>query len=418
MTSVLILLLAVLPFERWPVLQQSGFDLRLSTAVALILVIAAIINAPKQLHWQKLLSSERIAVILVLWALLSVYWAGSAARALHTALALAFTVAVAMAVRIALHDKLVWPKAKLVLGYVALGVALIAFYQFIAGAAGLSNQWTLLSPVYAKSMLGFPRPHALSLEPLYFGNFLCFLLPVPLILVEQQPKRRLLWLTTFGLALVSFFLPISRSANLGLVVGLVIVSTLLWFRQERQLTTRLWLATVAAVLLAAGLYVGLSHLSAKTALNLPRAEEQLLIGDLHDPSSNSTVGRLDNWSEALRLGQTVPLSGVGMGNFGNASTLPQQASQAGQPIVNNLYLELFAELGIVGLVLGLGLFVSLAAGLARSLARPKLDRTALWLLFSLMATIVQYMFFSTLYILPIWVMIGFIWAHIRQSEPA
>jgi O-antigen ligase len=146
----------------------------------------------------------------------------------------------------------------------------------------------------------------------------------------------------------------------------------------------------------------------------------------HVSSVGSGTGRLDLWTVGWRMVEQEPLHGIGAGNFPISSVhyllQPGAIERAdyiiGSPkVAHNSYLELWAELGIVGLVLFLfvaafclvstlkaarsferqgdarmeviarAVFVALAALLAADFFGSRLNNKEIWLLFGLSAAL-------------------------------
>lgn len=176
--------------------------------------------------------------------------------------------------------------------------------------------------------------------------------------------------------LVSLFLLLSRSSRRSrLFAGAVCVIDLaaLLLTQSRGGLVGLGVALVAAVLVAGSLR--------------PRVVAVVLVcgaaavgyfgfsGPSH-VTSGSSSGRADEWRIAARMAENHPLSGVGLGNFSVVE--PSYATQAFdiqhvryivtyQQRVHNTYLEVVAEMGIVGLLLVVGIFAGAVRSAARSL---------------------------------------------------
>jgi O-antigen ligase/tetratricopeptide (TPR) repeat protein len=117
------------------------------------------------------------------------------------------------------------------------------------------------------------------------------------------------------------------------IVGIVAVMHRRWAFQRPKLV----FGGLAALLLAAGLTVGLSS---AVRGKLSAAADKL--------GASSRV-RLDYWSAAIDMWQSRPITGVGPGNFQNhylrhASILAEEVKHA-----HNDYLEILAELGPIGL---------------------------------------------------------------------
>ena len=112
--------------------------------------------------------------------------------------------------------------------------------------------------------------------------------------------------------------------------------------------------------------------------------------------------------------QTSPVIGIGPGNFGPyVEGYPDESPATGWDIVNNQYLELLAEGGLVSLGAFL-LFIIVMFARALRAYRFETDSLRRGLLVGLIAAsaavLVQLNFFSTLYIIHIWVLFGLLGA--------
>jgi O-antigen ligase len=126
----------------------------------------------------------------------------------------------------------------------------------------------------------------------------------------------------------------------------------------------------------------------------------------------SGFGRLQAFGQAIEAWETRPLTGIGLGNFGPyIKYYPVETPPSGWDIVNNEYLETLAETGLLGLA---SLFLVLAVVLLRSYSAYKrsdneyLRAVLVGLTAAFVAIFTQYNFFSTLYIIHIWVLLGLI----------
>src|SRR5690606_17943268 len=131
----------------------------------------------------------------------------------------------------------------------------------------------------------------------------------------------------------------------------------------------------------------------------------------------STYGRLAHYREAWRLFTTSPIIGIGLGNYGVVNSLEHAGSREGFQMVNNQYLETLAETGI----LGLGALLAIVGLLARELwIRSVHDHRSATFLVILGAMLIQWNFFSNIYILQFWVMLaitsGYLQHKIRQIQ--
>lgn len=185
----------------------------------------------------------------------------------------------------------------------------------------------------------------------------------------------------------------SRGALLGLVAALLVAP----FVAGRGRRFGALIAVVAAIL-ATAVYINTV------------APEQVRDRLTHGNSSGS--GRVDLWTVGLRMVNDKPVTGVGAGNFPVSSVhyLLQPGSIArdeyiidNPKVTHNVYLQVLAELGVIGL----GLFLTIIAmclicaiRAARRFARAgerKLDLLARGLVIGLTALVVTDFFSSEVY---------------------
>lgn len=128
-------------------------------------------------------------------------------------------------------------------------------------------------------------------------------------------------------------------------------------------------------------------------------------------SGSSVPGRLQTYRTAWALFKEHPLIGGGIASFGPRTVAsPEQLAEFGYGIVNNIYLEVLAETGALGLLCFLGFLLSLLAEAVRRQRDLAQEQRLLMtcLILGLLAVFVQYNFFSTLYIIYIWVFLAYL----------
>jgi O-antigen ligase len=142
----------------------------------------------------------------------------------------------------------------------------------------------------------------------------------------------------------------------------------------------------------------------------------------HVSTVGSGTGRLDLWTVGWRMVEEEPLHGVGAGNFPVSSVhyllqpgaIERTDYIVGEPkVAHNTYLELWAELGLVGLILflilaGFCLFSALKA--ARSFARQgdaRMEILARALFVALAGVLAADFFGSRLTNKEVWLLLGF-----------
>lgn len=300
-------------------------------------------------------------------------------------------------------------------------MSLVGMYQFFGDVAGLPAAMTGLDPGYTKVVFGFPRIHAFSKEPLYFANYLFIPLGVGLALffANQQAKvagkttildrLRGPWLLPLIILLfINFFLTLSRGAFIALVPFAIIFSL---FYARRIFS---WRNTILGFIIAA--LSGLAVFQILESVSYDAFDRFLEHAQLNDvlvkKQGESGIGRLQTYGQALSAWNVSPATGIGLGNFGPyIRNYPLEKPGSGWQIVNNEYLELLAETGILGLasfVLILIVVFGRSIAAYRAAKDEYLKAALIGLTAALVGIVVQYNFFSTLYIIHIWVLIGLI----------
>ena len=164
--------------------------------------------------------------------------------------------------------------------------------------------------------------------------------------LRGKPWLRLAALAAVPMCLIALFLTDSRGGLLAL--GAVLAAGLLLARHARG---KALIATVVAVL-GVVLYV--------TTFATPQAREHLL------NESGGGTGRTDIWTVGWRMVEANPVVGIGSGNYSSSSV--HYLLQPGvirrddfivdtPKVAHNTYLQVLAELGVVGLVLFLAILV-------------------------------------------------------------
>jgi len=296
-------------------------------------------------------------------------------------------------------------KVVLVLFISSFFVGIFGLFQFGGDIVGLPQSITLLKEGYTSVIFGFPRIQAFSMEPLYYANYL--LIPISLGLAYFFGKVKILksWMLIGFLVLLlfNFVLTVSRGGYLGLVATLL-VFIIVYFK--KIFTWRNLAIIVVLILVYFGVNFALSKSQVRAYQNFM---SHITLKDI-SLSDESTLGRLKSYEQALTIFKKNLTWGVGIGNFGPAKWgYPLQPPPTGWDIVNNEYLEIAVEAGIMGILAFASIIVVLIirSFIALRVAHePFLRATLIGLLAAFIGVLVQYNFFSTLYIIHIWVLIG------------
>ena len=171
---------------------------------------------------------------------------------------------------------------------------------------------------------------------------------------STPPPSSLLWWrgVAIGVLIIALLATFSRGAYVMLAAltvayGVWIIKHRLW--GLRPLASRLRKAKISA-----GRYVALLAFLALLAVMLPLVVDRGIT--TLDPLEKSASGRLALWSDALAVAREAPLFGVGLGGY--AAALNPLAVYRVPTNAHSTYLEILAELGIVGLVVLLAALVT------------------------------------------------------------
>lgn len=399
----------LLPFERIGSIEVGALTLRMSQVVAAVVILAYVWDAllSKKFSFQK----NPIALLLMGFLvanLVSLFSALNVSRGLQvwifTAFVMLFSLAVTQLIRKKAHvKKVVW-----ILLFSATIVSLFGLFQFVGDLIGLPPSLTGLSELYTKDVFGFPRIQSTALEPLYFANYL--LIPIGIVLAlllsPLRTHRAWLWVALLMLFSVNFVLTLSRGGYFGLAVLVLFVAFINFRRVFSKRNLILYSALILVALVSVTALLGLSH-------NARQSAEAFQRQALEITSGASYTERAGTITDAIEIWKAHPIFGVGPGNFGpHVARNPLVTPEKGWLIVNNETIELLAETGIVGLGIFILILIVLAIrsmhALRAACIDPSLKAILTGVYAAFLATIVQYQTFSTLFILHIWFLIGFL----------
>jgi len=238
----------------------------------------------------------------------------------------------------------------------ALSIQLIAGFvgyvqQSTAFLASLNMKWpgTLDSSMHGASVVQLTeglrvlRAYGTLPHPNILGgfNFLTLLGPTSLFLTSKKPNYSPLILLCLGTILIG--LTFSRSAWLALVAFVIILSLKSNYFGRKKIFLLLSVITLSFVLT---LFSSRNYVF--TRVSNPSTPTEVI----------STVGRSWLTQQAINVIRQHPFIGVGIGSF--IIELSNTAIN-GAPIepVHNIFLLITAELGVVGSILVIGLFISI-----------------------------------------------------------
>lgn len=185
-------------------------------------------------------------------------------------------------------------------------------------------------------------------QPNVLGGYLAMILPFGVALSLGRFRGRGWMFTATGLCALALGATLSRGAWVGTLLGLALMAAL-WNEATRRLLVLS--GFVGAMLVAAGL----AGIAPRTAVDrLSVLTENFVIFDARTvqttPENFSLVERMAHWQAGWAMGLDHPITGVGPGNYEESYDryyLPGWPFALGH--AHNIYLNVFAELGAVGL---------------------------------------------------------------------
>ena len=414
----LILVGALLPFERIGGVSAFGFNVRLSQialTAAWALFLHAWLLGRARVEWRH---PSYLALAGFFAAVgLSLVNAENLPRALAVLAFTLFTASLAFLLPQVVRREHDFSRVRKAILISAALVSLFGLWQFAADMLGAPLWLTGLRDTYTRAVLGFTRIQSTAAEPLYFADYL--LLPISLcgVWLLRGAKKALALSLLMGVMLVDVFLTSSRGGWLGLGLTAIVLG---WLERGRLRDRKPMLRGVAIGLSALALGVLLlGRFFSPTGQTVPEIFFQHVTnitgGAAYDDRAQTISAAFEAWHRH-------PWIGVGFGGYGPfVSPFAYAAPAAGWPIVNNEPLELLAETGLIGLATFVIFLWTLFAEALRARKRDdgKDDvRSAVRsaCLAALCGMLAQYQTFSTLYIMHVWFTIGLLLAASRRFD--
>ena len=425
----------VIWFSYWPNFhfgKSEGANLEFSLPLILcaILAVVAIYEILRQFRQNIQLILKDRSILLtggfVIWNFLTIFWSFNPLRTFLTAGIWAVLWVIFVKLKISSRVKKLYSLFAHNLIFASVVVSVLTILQVAIGAF---TDWGLCRGCVA-SGFGFVRPSLFTIEPQFLGSLL--LVPILLVwwklLASEKTKVNFLML---GLNLIALYLTLSRGAIFA-VVPAMLLGVLIVPKNKLRISKRL--AILVACLIASfasgmlwhalwtelnprvsdGFYDSISKSVNQLSLgkislpktqpvekpveNLPpKTDMQTELQTQNSPQKASFDGYVEKSTDertklsslALQTWQQNPrtiLLGVGAGGAGKAILqITGQTASAGE-IVQNEFLSILLELGLVGLVIWLAIWTG-------SIWQTRSNQLG-WLI--LLAFMLQWFFFSGL----------------------
>lgn len=406
------LTIVLIPFSYQPRIFLSSLQ-GLNLELSLVQISAALfvaVSLPGIFQHTKKLSTVlalKLLAVFVAFSWLSILWSADAIRTIVLSAYMSFLFLLVLAVATIFLDTKIRRRDitnPLLIGGVV--GASFAWFQFLGFFMGISDNVTLVREMYSADLFGFPRVHSLTLEPQFYASTL--IAPITYlawrILFKDYQNYHIALLALF---LPTFALTVSRGGMIALFASFALL--LFWclklYRKDSLKGPLTVLAGVGVLMLSAFfmLYVfAAANSNSQFTTSFEKFVDQVSLGIIDIKLANdgqgldglvegSTTGRLYMVERALEIIQLSPTNyiiGVGAGSFGPVFQ-SEFNSGLGNDIVNNHYIEILVELGIVGLGLFLAFFACLGQSIWRLPNRYNILFTSI-----LVAYLIQYLFFS------------------------
>jgi probable O-glycosylation ligase (exosortase A-associated) len=289
-------------------------------------------------------------------------------------------------------------------------IATVSVYQYVTGA--FTSNFAGFGRATIESIVGTLDDYRLS-GPFDDPNFfaLALLLAIPLAADRALHEHSVLLRVGALAATLMCVLAVVFTFSRGGFIALLLVGALILIRERPG---------PVVVIAGSALLIALLALAPSQYTNRLRTITQALPGSsLAAPGSDESIrGRTSEIVVGLRMFSDHPLVGVGASNY--EVNYQSEARRLGldprreDREAHDLYVEIGAEMGLVGLV-AFGGFVMLTGARLRSVRRladvdPDARQLAGAVGISLIAYLVASLFLHAAYTRPVWLLVGLAWA--------
>ncbi len=239
-----------------------------------------------------------------------------------------------------------------------IAAAVFGFYQWRTHL-GLSSMWMENDP-------GIIRINATYTDPNALASYFALLIPIALGLAAREAvsRARLLWLAGVAAMSVALVMTAGRAGLLGACAGIAVwIALALVFRLDRDdpwpFVRRHFRKVVYGVAIAGALTL-FALVAIGTALDIRHHHQNtylhtwLFTFNVRQPLDQIVKGRFSNWQTAALMVQDHPIFGIGIGRvfrlFANYNRLVGGAPEGARFSAHNTFLNVAAEMGIVGLL--------------------------------------------------------------------
>jgi O-antigen ligase len=417
--KLVFLLTLSLPFERIPSVSLGGVNVRVSQILVLLgsyLLLVLLLKKDKELLKTNVSSSLNWLLLFCFSLVPSVFMAINQTRQLQALLATFLVFGACFLV--SNFSKDIQKNTKW-LSWVLVGVGVFGIYQFVADFVGVPSTFTLLREQYTKAIFGFARVQATAIEPLYWGGMVQIGMVYFLnqILTKDSSKTSLkitlVHIAGLSILFLNLILTLSRGAYLSFGVTLLMYFILafknIYFKKVLNIFLPYFLIIVLVVT------VFLTNFASPKLID--SASNHVV--NVFSGKQASTSERLNFLNTALDLLPENVLLGIGSGNYGpRAEKNILDQTNDGWLIVNNVYVEILLEQGFLSLIVFLSMFLFYLASATKKIWQKTadVDNSLILLSATIGGYLVQWLTFSPIFIMPIFILLGLLIAGLREKH--
>lgn len=275
--------------------------------------------------------------------------------------------------------------------------------RLLLGAALVGATAAAFGALFSFLVLHEPRASG----PLDDPNDLAYVLVAALpLIVAFSPRSTMARACLIGSAAVITAAAATTFSRGGLIA---LAIALIWVIMRRAVSAKVIWSLLAAVC-AVGLLIAMT---AEELVARALSEKTYIAGENIDT-------RLLRWQAAARMLADAPLFGVGPGGFREHYTSVSRLAEITEPtaVAHNMYLEVAAELGLLGLIVFVAMIVTAFVASENALRRGADRALVVAIQASLLAIAVASAFLSEQYYFPLWSMVAIACAVSLRSPQA
>ncbi len=419
------LIIITLPFERIPSITTSIGTLKIGYALlgfgVLNLIVLLLKKDPKLLAL-KLHPKNIWFLLFFIFSIPSWFFVVDFNRFLGTMIATIISFATATYIANFSKNTFAYFKALLwVFGFILL----FSIYQFLGDFVGLPFYLTGIRESYSSAIFGIPRVHATFIEPSYFASGLTiaiygifFLIATDLNVITKNIKKlnfnfienyRWFYIGYLALALAVFVATLSKSGWLSLIA-----STLFIIPIATKYNIKKILKYIARFGVLSIVVLGIVSLFSPFILSTVTGIVIHII-DTFEFNNATSFERASFFNIALQLLPKFVITGIGSGQFGTVASYLLaffgDYEKTRTLLVLNVYLEVWFEFGLISFLIFVYLFFSSTFKNFIDLYKENVSNRKelflkLSLTFILITALIQWNFFSPVYLNHIFIMLG------------